>query len=145
MLGNDTEIFRTDHDIQTVDGLAGKFREETVGDQQRPGFGVFDDHVELLAREVGQNRHGDHAGRGDGKITDAPVGHVAAQQGDLVPGTKPRGGQDLLHTGNTTAHFSISHILAVEHRVGDPRCELLHTVANQFVQGIDNHDVFCYP
>ena len=143
-LRNDAEVLRADHDVEPFDGRAGEFGEEFVGNQQGLGLGVLDNHVELLARKIGQDRHGNHAGRGHGEIADAPVGHVAAQQGHLVPGAESRTGQYFLHLGNTKTRLGVSHVFAFEHREGDFRRELLHAVAGQFVQCIDRHNVFTF-
>lgn len=94
----------------------------------------------LFARKVRKNRHGDHAGRSDGKVADAPVGHVAAQQGHLVAGLQAGSRKDFLHLGNTTVHLGVSHVVAFEHRKCDFRRELFHAVASQFVKCIDGHN-----
>ncbi len=132
-------LVRTD-DVEPFDGLLRKFGEKFVRDEQGLGLRMLDDHVQLLAREVGQDRHGDHAGRRDGEVADAPVGHVAAQQGHLVAGLQAGSRKDFLHLGDTTVHLGVSHVVAFEHRKCDFRRELFHAVASQFVKCIDGHN-----
>ena len=140
LLGDDSEVLGADHDVEPSDGLFRKFGEKFVGDEQRTGLRMLDDHVQLFARKVRKNRHGDHAGRSDGKVADAPVGHVAAQQGHLVAGLQAGSRKDFLHLGNTTVHLGVSHVVAFEHRKCDFRRELFHAVASQFVKCIDGHN-----
>ena len=141
-LRDDAEVFRAHHDVQPLDGPFRKAGEQTVGDQQRPGLRVLNDHVQLLAREIGQNGHGDHPRGCHGQVAYAPVGHVAAQQGHLVAGTEPRSGKRLLHPGDTAAHFGVGQLLALVHGKGDPRREPLRALTDQSVQCIDRHVKF---
>ena len=141
-LSNDAQVLGAHHDVQPFDGLFREFGKEPVGNEQGLGFGMRDDHVEFLTRKIGQDRHGDHAGRSNGEIADSPIGHVAAEQGNLVPGTEPRTGKYLLHFFDTPAHLGIGHVVAFEHRKCDFRRELLHAVADQFVKCIDGHNTF---
>ena len=143
-LRDDAEVLGADRHVEPLDGLLRELGEKFVRHEQGLGLRMLDDHVQLLAREVGQDRHGHHARRRDGEIADAPVGHVAAQESHLVPGAKPRSGEDFLHPGDTTAHLGISHVIALVHRESDFRRELLHAVADQFVQCIDSHHVFFF-
>ncbi len=139
-LRDDSEVLGADHDVEPSDGLFREFGEKFVGDEQRTGLRMLDDHVQLFARKVRKNRHGDHAGRSDCEVADAPVGHVAAQQGHLVAGLQAGSRKDFLYLGNTTAHLGVSHVVAFEHRKCDFRRELFHAVASQFVKCIDGHN-----
>ena len=88
----------------------------------------------------GKDRHDDHTGRRDGIIADAPVGHVAAQQGNLVAGLQAGSTEDLLHAGDPASDFGIGQLLAVVHGKRNPVGEFFHAVANQSVQSIDCHN-----
>ena len=138
-LGDDSQILGADHDMEPLDGPFRKFREEFIGNKQRLGLRVLDDHVELLTRKIGKNRYGDHARRRYGKIADAPVGHVAAQQCHLVSGPETRFGQDLLHPTDPAPYFGVRQLVAVVHGKSDSRCEALRAVTNQVVQSVDRH------
>ena len=76
---------------------------------------MFDDHVEFFGREVGQYGYGDHAGRCDGQIAYAPVGHVAAQQGDLVAGLQAGSEQQLLYMFDPFSDLFIGYLFTAEH------------------------------
>ncbi len=141
VLRDDAEVLRAHDHAERLDGAFRELREELVRHEQRLGFGVGDDLVELLAREVGKNGHGDHACRGDREVRHAPVGHVAAQQRHLVARAEARTGQNILYDPDPSAHFGVGHLLAVVHGEGDLTCEALHTVADQFVKRVDRHNV----
>ena len=138
-LRDDAEVFRADHDVEALHGLLGEPREELVRDQQCFGFRVFDDHLQLLAREVGQNRHGDHACRRHGEVANAPVRRIAAQQRHLV--ARPQAGfeQRLLHFGDSATRLGVGHVFALVHREGDLRRELLHAVAYHRGECVECH------
>ena len=98
------QVLRT-HDQQVLlgDHLLGHFRIELVGRDERLGFAVQDDPVDLRSREVGQNRN-DHQAMDRGREIDyAPVGHIVAQQSHLIaraePGSNERLGQGIHPTG----------------------------------------------
>ena len=139
-LRDDAQVLGADHDVEPLDRMAGELREEAVRNEQRPCLGVLDDHVEFLAREVGKDRHDNHAGRRYSVITDAPVGHVAAQQSHLVAGPQARTAEDLLHAGDPASDFGIGQLLTVVHGKRNPVGEFFHAVANQSVQSIDCHN-----
>ena len=142
-LRDDAEVLGADRHVEPLDGLLRELGEKFVRHEQGLGLRMLDDHVQLLAREVGQNRHGHHARRRDGEIADAPVGHVAAQESHLVPGEAPAPVR-ISAPCDTTAHLGISHVIALVHRESDLRRELLHAVADQFVQCIDSHHVISF-
>ena len=79
VLGDDPQIFRTDDQRKSGKHLLRYFGVQLVGGDQRFGFGVEDDSIDLRTRKLGKNWN-DHQSRyGDGEIGDPPVGHVAAQ------------------------------------------------------------------
>ena len=80
----DGEAFCADHYVERGDRIFRELGEELVRNEQRFGLGVLDEHVKLLAREIGQDGDGHHARRHDGEVADSPVRHVAAQQRHFV-------------------------------------------------------------
>ena len=110
-----------------------QFGEELVRDEYGFGFGVGYYHVQLLAREVGQYGYGYHAGCGYGEIGYAPVGHAAAENGDLVAGTYAGLDEQLLHVSDASADLFVGNILCAEHGVGYLRREFFDAVLNYLV------------
>ena len=79
VLGDDPQVFRTDDQRKSGKYLLRYFGVQLVGGDQRFGFGVEDDSIDLRTRKLWKDRN-DHQSRyGDGEIGDPPVGHVAAQ------------------------------------------------------------------
>ena len=137
--GDHAQILGTNHDMEGFDRGLRQFSEELVGNHQRLGLGVGDNHLQLFGREIGQDRHGDHAGRGDGQVRNAPVGHVAAQQRHLVARFQTGSDQKVLHVFDAGSHLGIGELLPAVHGKSDFRCKTLYTVLNQFVKCMDSH------
>ena len=105
-----------------------------VGDQQRLGLGVRDYHIEFGAREIGKNGHDHHASAHHRKITDAPVGHVAAQQSHLVAPRQSRAHQQALHRFDAVGEIVVSELLTFVHRESGLSGEPLHTLLVELLQ-----------
>ena len=118
--GDDTEVLGAYHDVHPFHHLLGDARVELVGYEKRFGFGMGDYHVQLAAGEIGQYRNGDHAGGDDGEITDAPVGHVAAQQRHFVAAADASSEQDTAHVLHPVVEIVVRHGFAFEHRERRP-------------------------
>jgi len=132
----DTEILRTDDDVEHRHRLLRQLGKQFGRYEERLGLRMAYEHVELRLGEVGKDRHRDHACRRDGEIADTPVGHVAAQYRHLVAGAQTGIEQHLLYYGHSQPDLGISHILAPEHREGDVVLILFYAVFKKFIECI---------
>ena len=119
--GDDTEVLGAYHDVHPFHHLLGDARVETLSDTKSA---LASEWViimsSLAAGEIGQYRNGDHAGGDDGEITDAPVGHVAAQQRHFVTAADAGSEQDTAHVLHPVVEIVVRHGFAFEHRERRP-------------------------
>ena len=133
------EVHAAHHEVQPGDDLLRDLREQFIGNDERFGLGMQDDLVEFGARKIRQDGYDHHARHGRGKISDAPVRHVVAQQRDFVATVQP-GMDEYIDQGvDAFGELGVGERLSPVHRETRPRAEGINAVQIQFPKGFESH------